>query len=54
MKPILILVATIVFSISAAQAGDSCCKGKSCCDAKTTTAKKADTSVRGAQLLVKR
>jgi len=56
MKHLVTLLVVTAFAVSVAQAGDSCCKDKekSCCDAKAKVAKKADTSVRGAQLLVKK
>ncbi len=53
MKHLVTLLVVTAFAVSVAQAGESCCKDKAC-DAKAKTVKKADTSVRGAQLLVKK
>jgi hypothetical protein len=54
MKHLVTLLVVSAFAISVAQAGEECCKAKSACSAKAKVAKKADTSVRGAQLLVRK
>ena len=54
MKHILTLLAATALTVSVAQAGESCCKDKAACETKAKITKKADTSVRGAQLLVKK
>ena len=58
MKKLILTVALAAFaSATAVQAGEQCCKEKAACDSKAKTAKsakKADGSTRGAQLLVKR
>jgi hypothetical protein len=54
MKHLVTLLVVTAFAVSVAQAGESCCQGKSACDSKAKIVKKADTSVRGAQLLVKK
>ncbi|HKX62241.1 MAG TPA: hypothetical protein VJS65_10360 [Verrucomicrobiae bacterium] len=54
MKHLVTLLVVTAFAVTVAQAGESCCKEKAACDSKAKVTKKADTSVRGAQLLVKK
>lgn len=55
MKKILILSVLAAFAcVSAVQAGESCCSKTKAAACSKATAKKADTSVKGATLLVRK
>lgn len=55
MKHIITLLVVTAFAVSVAQAGEACCKSKAACDAKAKAKTvKADGTVKGAQLLVKK
>ncbi len=58
MKHLLMLFVVTAFSVAAVQAAEECCKAKAaaCCDAKAKALKaaKANSSTKGAQMLVRR